>query len=476
MSGALLILTLPLLAAVLVYLLRRWPLPSTVLAGLSALTLGVLMWRWPNDDVVLFFGRVVRLNLPVQVLGQRFIMDPTAQWVIGFIAIALAGAYLGAWRVSQGRSFYPFGLVLLSLFSAVLMLQPIWLRPTLLAAVVCIAVFVIQAGRRGSTRGALRTLWLPVIAAPLFLLAAWNLNLATTDPVDTMLLQRAARMTSWGMLLLLAPWPLHGPAQSLGEEAPSLVGAWMLTALSVVTIAILQGFLVRFEWLQQASLFAEVSGLGLPDLLIFGGMALALWSGIAGAVSNDISRLWSYAALFSYGAILVALGLGDRGTWGLVWLLVIVRTVGLLVSGYGRAVIRQRAGSQSNFASVRGLGTRLPWISAAFLLGILSLAGLPLTAGFASQWALMQALGSQDWLEAVVILLGGIGLVIGVVRSVQVLLGPLKNLLLEREDRILIGLAAWSVLMVILPALRPQVWRPILTAAVAAFTATPGGL
>ena len=475
MSGAILVLTLPLLAAVLVYLLRRWPLPSTLLAGIAALSVGVLMWRWPNDDLVLFLGRVVRPNIPFELLGQTLVMSPAAQWAIGFMAISLAGAYLGAWRVSQGRSFFPFGLVLLALFSAVLMLEPIWLQPLLLVGVLCLAVFVIQAGREGSTRGALRVLWLPTIAVPLFLIAAWYFGQAALDTSDSFLLQRAARLTSWGLLLLLAPWPLHGPAHSLGEEAPPLVGAWLLTVLAVINITMLQEFLVRFESLQGISLFPNLPFLRLAELLVIGGIILCLWSGVAGALENDLSRLWSYAALFAYGAILVALGLGAESSWALVWLLMITRTAGLMVSGYGRAVIRQRAGSVTDFDHVQGHGTRLPWITAAFLLGVLSLAGLPLTIGFASQWALLQVLGNRDWLQAVVILAGAVGLVVGVMRSVRVLLGPLKNRLLEREDRLLIVLAVIGVLVVLLPAIRPQIWRPLLSAVVTAFASTPGG-
>lgn len=475
MSGVVFVLTLPLFAAVLVYLLRRWPLPSTMLAGLAALSLGLILWQRPNDDLVMILSRVVRLNTPVEMLGQTLVLTPTAQWAIGFMALTLAGAYLGAWRVSQGRSFFPFGLVLLALFSAVLMLEPIWYQPLLLAAVLSLAVFVIQAGRQGSTRGALRVLWLPTLAAPLFLLAAWYAQQAAVDSTDPMLLQRAARMTSWGLLLLLAPWPLHGPAHSLGEEAPSLVGAWLLTAQAVVVITLLQRFLVRFEWLQDANLLAVTPSLTLARLLILGGIAVCLWSGLAGAIETDLSRLWSYAALFSYGAVLIALGLGADSSWALVWLLMIARTVGMMVSAFGRAVIHQRAGSVTDFDHVQGHGLRLPWTSAAFMLGILSLAGLPLTVGFAGQWALMQILGNQDWLQTVIILAGAAGLVVGVMRSLRVLLGPLKNRLLEREDRILIFLAVWGVLMVLAPAMRPQIWRPLLSASVAAFTSTPVG-
>jgi hypothetical protein len=117
MSGVVLVLTLPLLAALLVYLLRRWPLPSSGMAGLSALTMGLLLWRWPNDEAALFLGRVIRVDAPVVLLGQTFVMQATAQWVLGWLALVLAAAYLGAWRVSQGRTFFPFGLVLFSLFA-----------------------------------------------------------------------------------------------------------------------------------------------------------------------------------------------------------------------------------------------------------------------------------------------------------------------------------------------------------------------
>jgi len=149
--------------------------------------------------------------------------------------------------VSQGRTFFPFGLVLFSLFGAVLTIQPAWLAPILLVAVVSVAAFVVQAGRQGSTRGAVRALWLPVLAIPLFLAAAWYVDQAPLDPESGQALQLAGQLASIGLLLLLAPWPLHGPAVSLGEEAPPLVAAWLLTALAATAITLLQGLLVQYQ-------------------------------------------------------------------------------------------------------------------------------------------------------------------------------------------------------------------------------------
>lgn len=471
MSGIVLIFTFSLLAALLVWLLRRWPAPATALAGLVALSLGLLLWRWPNDSAVLFLGRVVVPAEPTLLFGQRLQMGPTAQWSIAFLAFSLALAYLGAWRISQGRTFFPFGLVMLALLSTVMLVEPLWRAPAMLAGVAAIAAFVVQAGRTGSTRGALRVMWWPVLAIPFFLLARWHLEQAPLDPDDLLPLQTAGQLASWGLLFLLAPWPLHGPSLSLGEDAPPLIAAWLLTALAVVSVTLLQSFLTRYEWLQSATLLMRYAALRLPTLLFWGGLALSLWAGLASAVQRNLSRQWSYAALFSLGPILVALGLGARSSWGLVWLLLLARSVGLMVSGFGLAVVRDRAAGYTDHDSVRGIGTRLPWASTALILGGLSLAGLPLTAGFAGQWTLVQTLGSQDWVPAVIVLAGALGVAVGLLRSQRVLLGRLDNLLLEREDFRIVILAGLGIAAIVVPALWPQVWREILSAAVEAFTA-----
>ena len=129
MSGAVLVLTLPLLAAVLVYLLRRWPPPSTVLAGLVALVLGLLLWRWPNDSPVVFLGRVVQANLPIILLGETLghgVAGPMGDR----LALPGSGRHLSRRMAGIARTqLLPFRLGSSGLFSAVLTIRPVWLAP-----------------------------------------------------------------------------------------------------------------------------------------------------------------------------------------------------------------------------------------------------------------------------------------------------------------------------------------------------------
>ena len=67
-----------------------------------------------------------------------------------------------------------------------------------------------------------------------------------------------------------------------------------------------------------------------------------------------------------------------------------------------------------------GLGRRMPLTMFSFVLGGLSLIGVPLTAGFVSKWYLVQAAIEQNnWLVAVAILVGSLLAAIYVWRVIE---------------------------------------------------------
>jgi multicomponent Na+:H+ antiporter subunit D len=74
----------------------------------------------------------------------------------------------------------------------------------------------------------------------------------------------------------------------------------------------------------------------------------------------------------------------------------------------------------SKLEDLRGVGRRMPWTSAAFVIGGLSLIGVPLTGGFVSKWFLVSAaLEAHMWPVAVLILMSSLLAVVYVWRFVE---------------------------------------------------------
>ena len=68
-----------------------------------------------------------------------------------------------------------------------------------------------------------------------------------------------------------------------------------------------------------------------------------------------------------------------------------------------------------------GIGKRMPWTMAAFVIGGLGLIGVPLTVGFISKWYLvLGAIEQQYWLVAAGILVGSLLALVYIWRIVEV--------------------------------------------------------
>ena len=132
-----------------------------------------------------------------------------------------------------------------------------------------------------------------------------------------------------------------------------------------------------------------VMPLGILAMFAAGGIAF---------YQRDLKRMLAFSSVSQIGYIL--LGVSFMSTIGLT-----AAVVHLFNHGISKAllfvctgIIFLRFGS-SFYKNIKGLGRRMPWTSAAFLIGGLSLIGIPGTAGFISKWLLVQAAIEQgSWL------------------------------------------------------------------------------
>jgi hypothetical protein len=444
-----------LLAASVAYLTRHWERLTALLGIVVTGFWATLLWQVDLREplwILPVTGQVVDMGASIERLGFTLRLEAGAVPMLTAMLFLAAVAFVVAACLSQGRSFVPFSLALVAGYVTVTLLStgplsPPLLIPLLLALLATVGVFVLQAGRLVTPVGPLRSLVPPLLAFPLFLIAAWYIEQIPLNPQDLSAARAAASLLSIGLLLLLAPVPLHGALASIAQSAPPVTTALLTLLSQLAALHLLYRTLATFEFVpQQAPL-----GLWLTWI----GLVTAVWGGVAAFGTTHAGRLWGYSALHDWGVILLVLAApGSRG-WSLVLFLFGLRVVSMLTAAAGLAVLEQHAGGLS-LERVQGAGSRLPLNSAAVLLGGLGLAGFPLSAGFTGHWAALQIVAESDWLPAAVVLLASAGAIFGYIRLARALFGPLENRFLSREQPINIGLALFVLLLSMGLAVAPQ--------------------
>ena len=459
-AGPLFLIGLPLALAPVVYLLRRWRLLAASLASATALILASLYLGLPFDRPVYVLGLEVALGEPMMVLGREFALELAGGFTLGFICLVATIAFLFfAWRISLGNLFFPLGLIILSLLGAAVMIRHFLFAVLFLWVASIIAVFIIQGDRHGPGRGALRYLVMVSLAVPLLLITPWLIELQALNPDNLALLRYAAVLLAMGFAILLAVAPFHGWVSAVAAEAPPVAAAFVLTVTNTVVLLLMLNLLQSYPWLSED-----------PQvfwLLRLGGLLMAAVGGLLTFAQQDFGRLMGYAVLSDMGCTLVALGVASPAALTAALLQVTHRSVGLMLTAMGLAVVRHRAGSDS-FASLTGVARRLPLSTVGLVLGGLSLAGMPLTAGFPSRWAIYRLLSAPNL--ALAMLLSGAGVAFGYLRGLGALLGPSSELKVKREPFIASLIILGMIILCLWLGLRPQWLLPPIQRVVRSFS------
>ncbi|HEV2192198.1 MAG TPA: hydrogenase 4 subunit B [Nitrosopumilaceae archaeon] len=194
--------------------------------------------------------------------------------------------------------------------------------------------------------------------------------------------------------------PLHIWLPKAHPSAPSNVSALM----SAVMIKIGIYGMIR-------TIF-DFSGFGMsPDfawwgmLLVAAGSASSLIGVLYAVVEHDIKRALAFHSIENIGIILIGLGLSVVfASFHLTTLSVLALVAsmyhtinhavfkGLLFMGAGAVV---SATKTKNVEDLGGLIKQMPWTALLFLIGAISIAGLPPFNGFISEWLTLQSLLSS---------------------------------------------------------------------------------
>jgi formate hydrogenlyase subunit 3/multisubunit Na+/H+ antiporter MnhD subunit len=462
-SGALLLLILPLAMAGIVYILLRWA--STLAAWLAAgtsLALGLAVIALPLDQPVQAWGgRQIAMGEAVTFLGRELVFEQSDRMAMAFLFFTSAGLFLLAWRFAPRSLFFPMGLGLLSLLCGTLLVRPLIYAVLFLEMAAALSVFALQSEGRSPTRGGLRYLTFTTLALPGVLITHWLLERYAVTPDETELLSSASILLAISFALLLGAVPFHTWVTAVAGDSFPLAGTFVLTVNNGAVWFLLLDFLETYPWLGSHPIFSPLlSGVGVAMIIV--GALLA-------PAQRRLGTLMGYAALVDSGATLVALGLNSRLGISLVLLSLSVRPFGLALLAAGLSGLRARVGGGDVMTNdLRGMGWQAPWSTVAMVFGALSIAGLPISAGFASRWAICRALAPTGLGIALFLLVAGVSVMVGMWRRFSALLTRPRS----PEDRSVVSLhpsEGWltAVVVIVVSAasigvgLFPQIIAPL---------------
>lgn len=413
-AGAILFLVLPLVMAGVVYALRRWASLAALLAVGTALVVGIALLTWPLNQPVTLFGRQIAMGDVVVFLGRELVIERSDQMALAFLFLTSSGLFALAWRVAPRSLIFPVGLSVLSLFSAALLIRPLVYAALFVEIAAVLSIFALQSEDRPPTRGGLHYLIFTTLAIPGLLVSYWFMERYSLMPDDTALLNTSAILLAISFSLLLGGIPFHTWVPAMAGDSAPMASAFVLTIGNGAVWFLLFNFLESYPGLNAYPRFGSlISAVGLAMIVI---------GGLLASTQRRLGRLMGYSALVDTGGALVALGMKNELGLSLLFLLLLVRPFGIILLATGLSKLQRLNGGDDRLDTLHGKGWEAPWSVAALVVGGLSIAGMPVSAGFAGRWALYRALAPTGPGAALLILFAGIGSLIGLWRGLSTLL------------------------------------------------------
>lgn len=202
-----------------------------------------------------------------------------------------------------------------------------------------------------------------------------------------------------GVGFKLAVVPFHMWTPDVYEGAPAPVTAYIASVSKGGMFALLIRFFFVVDGYSYNSLLLIFSIIAIASM--FTGNFLAL-------MQNNVKRILAYSSISHLGYLLVAfIAGGNMAVEAVTFYLVayFITTIG----SFGIVGILSDKNTEAEKDSVedyRGLFWRRPWIATVFTGMLLSLAGIPLTAGFVGKfYVLATGVGSALWLLVIILVL-----------------------------------------------------------------------
>ncbi|MDD5154365.1 MAG: monovalent cation/H+ antiporter subunit D family protein [Desulfovibrionales bacterium] len=427
-----LIVVVPLITSFLVVLLgwfKRWLCYPLVLAalGISFLcSLGIL-------DLVMERGTIHYWQGGWEPpWGIEYVVDPLNAFMLVLVsAVSLLVAIYSKKSIEREIPeklvpYYSIFLLMVTgligitvtgdLFNAFVFLE--------IASLTCYAL--IAVGEDGAPMSAFRYIIMGTIGACFYYLGigymyivTGSLNMADLSQLLPNLYHNKAVLVGFalftvGIALKMGVFPIHGWLPDCYTYAPSATSA----IIAPLFTKVMAYFMVRIFYTLFTPHFT-IHMIQVTQMLAWIAAAGIIAGSIFAIAETDLKRMLAYSSVANIGYILLGIGLANKmgligGLLHIINHAVMKATLFMAAGG-----IMYRMGMR-DITQFRGLPKRMPFTMAAFVIGSLSMIGIPPTCGFFSKmYLIMGCIDAKQWLFLGVILLSSLLNVVYFFRVVQ---------------------------------------------------------
>src|SRR5664280_2475293 len=189
-------------------------------------------------------------------------------------------------------------------------------------------------------------------------------------------------LSGFGMMMVgigfkLALVPFHMWTPDVYQGAPAPVSAYVATVSKGAVMSVLIRFFFNLKGFDNQYLFMSISGIAI--LSMFVGNILAIRQ-------KNIKRLLGYSSIANMGYLIIILLTGsNKGVQASIFYLIsyFFTTIG----AFGViSLLSTNEYEAEKIEDFKGLFWKRPWVAMVFTLSLLSLAGIPVTAGFIAKF------------------------------------------------------------------------------------------
>ncbi len=409
-------------------------LEPEIIAAVGVLaTLVAAMLVRPRSVVPYWFGlifsaaalaRALTLHQASHLYGGAVLADSYSIVVTVFTLLAVMAGLLLAWDPERYGAEFPALVQLAGLGAMVMGFSGNLILLFLGLELLSLPLYVLAASRRTALGGeaGLKYLLIGAFSSGILLFGAALLYGATGSltfvsftavHVVPGLMAAGLALLLVGLLYKLAIVPFHMWVPDVYEGSPTPVTAFMAFGTKVGAAAALLRVLA-FGFSLSAAWWGLMLGY-LAVLTMIAGNMVAL-------PQRDVKRLLAWSGVGNAGYVLV--GIASHNVVGAEAALFYLLPYGLaiLLAFTVVRILEGREEAPVTLASLKGLVYRQPWLALGFLVAMLSLAGIPLTAGFIGKFYLVRgAIAADQWGVAV-------GLVVATIVGLAVYFRPVQQM------------------------------------------------